>query len=167
MPVHSVMTTNLNLTLAPVSETPRAGRPVSVLVIYENIPARIRIQQCCWMLMRELSREFNFECSWYGFDDLKHPRVAMRARAAAANADVILFSVSVDTELPPAVRTWVESWIRYKTDQDTALAALLNKPNSARKRSSIWEYLSEIARRAGMSFLPEIVPPRHLCARAA
>jgi hypothetical protein len=138
--------------------------PLGVLVIYEDFPARLRIQHVYWMLMRELSDEFNFDCSWYGFQDLEIPRSAARASAAAANADLILFSVDLETELPPAVKSWIESWIGVKAAQDAALAALLNNVHRRNKRRMpIWKYLSGIAQRAGMSFLPEIIGRGQVC----
>jgi hypothetical protein len=136
--------------------TPNA--PLGIVVIYEDFPARIRIQQVYWMLMRELSNEFDFECSWYGYDDLQNPRRAASAKAAAANADLILFSVDVESEPPPNVKTWVESWIGTKAAQDAALAALLNSGRRRKRhRMPVWNYLNDIAQRAGMSFLPQVV----------
>jgi hypothetical protein len=141
--------------------------PLGIVVIYEDFPARLRVQQVYWMLMRELSKEFDFECSWYGYHDLKNPRAATSAKSAAANADLILFSANVETEPPPAVKTWVESWIGTKAAQDAALAALLNSETRRnRRRMPIWSYLSDIAQRAGMSFLPEIVGPERLSRQA-
>jgi hypothetical protein len=143
--------------------TPSA--PLGIIVVYEDFPARLRIQHVYWMLMRELAHEFDFECSWYGFDDLQNARAASSARAAAAGADLILFSVNIDTDPPPAVKTWIESWIGTKAAQDAALAALLNGAKRRhRRRVPIWNYLSQIAQRAGMSFLPEIIGPDRACA---
>ena len=143
------------------------GAPLGIVVVYEDFPARIRIQHVYWMLARELSGEFEFECSWYGFSDLQNPRAAASASAAAANADLIFFSVNGETEPPPAVKAWVESWIGVKAAQDAALAALLNSAKRRNKRRMpIWSYLSRIAQRAGMSFLPEIIAPKRLCGQA-
>lgn len=138
--------------------------PLGMVVVYQDFPARIRIQHVYWMLTRELSSEFNFDCSWYAFQDLEHPRAASSARAAAANADLILFSVDLDTKLPPAVKSWIESWIGTKSAQDAALAALFNNEKRRNKRTvPIWSYLHRIAQRAGMSFLPEIIGPGRVC----
>lgn len=138
--------------------------PLGLVVVYQDSPARIRVQHVYWMLARELSNEFNLDCSWYAFQDLEHPRVASSARAAAADADLILFSADLDTKLPPAVKTWIESWINSKPAQDAALAALFTNENRRSRRSvPIWNYLNGIAQRAGMSFLPEIIGPGQPC----
>jgi hypothetical protein len=155
----------LKMPVNDLMATPNA--PLGIVVVYEHFPARLRIQQVYWMLMRELSNEFDFECSWYGYDDLQHPRTAASAKAAAANADLILFSADVESEPPPAVKTWVESWIGTKAAQDAALAALLSGQNRRKRKSMpVWNYLSDIARRAGMSFLPQVVGTERICRQA-
>ena len=59
---------------------------------------------------------------------------------------------------------WVESWIGTKGAQDAALAALLNRGTRRKmRRMPIWHYLSRIAQRAGMSFLPETIGPERAC----
>ncbi len=145
----------------PAMATP--GKPLSMVIVYEDFPARLRMQKVLWMLTRKFSRQHDFTCSWYGFDDLKNFRLAAKAHVAATAADLVLFSVNVETEPPETVKAWVESWIELKGTQDAALAALLNKKRSVPHKTSSWKYLNQIAQRAGMSFLPEIIRTEQLC----
>jgi hypothetical protein len=159
-------TTESNHPSAETSST--SGKPLSMVIIFEDLRARLRMQNAFWMLTRKLSKEYEFECFWFGFDELKISRVAARARVAAAAADLILFSVNVETVPPKSVKMWIESWIELKATQDAALAALLNKarrPDS--HKMPVWKYFNHIAQRAGMSFLPEVVASKQLCDEAA
>jgi hypothetical protein len=125
----------------------------------------MRIQQTYWLLMRRLAKEFEFECFWYGFEDLADSHFASSARSAAARTDLILFSVNAETEPPQPLKDWVETWIRSKPSQDAALAALVNETRRSRDRKCpAWSYLRQIAERGGMSFVHETIrAPRPLC----
>ena len=151
----------------PAEILPASGKPLRIVIVYEDLPARLRMQNAFWMLTRKLSKEYDFECFWYGFSELNHSRVAARAQVAAVAADLILFSVNVETEPPESVKSWIESWIELKATQDAAMAALLNRAKRPGKhKMRIWTYLNYMAQRAGMSFLPEIIGTGRLCGQA-
>jgi hypothetical protein len=131
---------------------------LNVLIVSEDASARERVKEVYENLEQQFSREFCFGSSWYDFDGLNDARTAGDAARAAAEADLILFSANAHIEPPDNIKKWVESWIDRKRPGECALGGLINRtPSGDGKGMPIQVYLTEIARRAGMDPIFEIV----------
>ena len=67
----------------------------------------------------------------------------------AVNADIVIVAMKDDSEVPEAVRRWLESVLGCNSGA-TALVALLDRPGAP-----VQPYLEDVARRGGMDFFAQ------------
>lgn len=132
----------------------------SVVVMYADRATRERAIRVCDHMALELSREFDFDFSWWKFDYLRDAKVAKLGAAAAAQADMIIFSAHADGELPATVTSWIESWVSKRDDRPSALVALIGTMEDPQKGlTPAHFYLRNVAQRAKMDYLPHAMVP--------
>jgi hypothetical protein len=128
------------------------------VVIYENKATRDRAIQLCDSLVRNFWSDLSLEFTWWKFDYLHDPEISRLAAEAAARADMILFSAHARRELPPPVKSWIESWLRRREKRSAVLIALVGLATDQFKGlSPIHIYLREIAERGEMDYLPHVL----------
>ncbi|MGC3958098.1 MAG: hypothetical protein QM813_09225 [Verrucomicrobiota bacterium] len=139
-------------------------RPSGILravAVYEDPRAIARMYDIYTRLANRFSIEFEFECVWFEFVELRILHHAKRAAAAALEADLILFSANVDSDPPEAVKSWVGDWLTQKQGKNTALAALLNQNRRTTRPAPIFlNYLRAVADKAGMCFISQLTTAR-------
>ncbi|MBV8330248.1 MAG: hypothetical protein JOZ61_07255 [Verrucomicrobia bacterium] len=62
----------------------------------------------------------------WNFDVLEIREVRNDAATASKQADLMIVSVSVRTELPGSVRAWLDMWLELLDDEHPALVAFFN-----------------------------------------
>jgi hypothetical protein len=137
-------------------------RQLQTILVYEDLAAAVRAQGVIHRLATELRPEFELHSQVWKFDLLRHPQLKDEAKAEAIEADVIIISAHSDTELPPLITGWIESWLPDKIGRYSSLIALFNRDvesadpevegsPSARPQSAS-EYLRRTAEIGGMDF---------------
>ncbi|MEK7686428.1 MAG: hypothetical protein AAB466_13515 [Verrucomicrobiota bacterium] len=134
------------------------AKPFTILIAYEDAVTLVRAQYIFQHLSQELGDDLKFECFWVKFDELKTADFARRAANSATQADLVVFSAHAGRELPDLVKEWIEIWLPGKNYQESALVALVGLPDDQQRGvTPIHVYLSEVAERAHMDFLSQVV----------
>lgn len=95
-----------------------------IVMIYEDMAAGRTAEH----FVNSLIREFNDGCDCFqdlwNFKVLAIPEIAGLAAIAAANADVVIVSISSGGALNSTVKGWIESWVRLVEREDLALIVI-------------------------------------------
>ena len=90
----------------------------------------------------------------WDLNELRKTPVFPQAVRAAAGADVLVISIRDAGELPLFLRVWIDAWIPRRARRHGTLVALIGVPAERGAQSgSAYQYLKEVARRAGLDFL--------------
>lgn len=141
------------------------GEAFSIVVAYEDTAARDQAIILCDHLVGQLWEDFEFDVNWLRFDYLADPRIAADAIAAAANADMVIFSARSEGELPPAAKSWIDSWVIKRDKRESVLVSVIGAATDPTKEvSPMHLYLREVARLAGMDYLSSLAdgPPESI-----
>jgi hypothetical protein len=144
------------LALMHGSDESSARQHARAVVIYETAPARDRATQFC----RQLSEHQAFDIDWYLFDVLGEAGSATHAAHKASLADLVLFSMTFNGDLPREVKLWIEIWLGQRREREGAIVGLvLDRPRDLLVGVSLKEiYLRHTATRAGMDYLSHATP---------
>jgi len=138
------------------SQSPEEGEVFSALVAYEDATTRDRAMGICDRIVQKFWKDVGFDFSWWRFDFLRDSDIIQAAAQAAARADLIFISAHATRELPSAVQTWIETWLRRRESKRGVLAALIGtEEDTLRGLTPIHVYLREAAQRANMDYLPQ------------
>lgn len=149
----------MNNTLTMPGEASQAPEEkLSGVVIYEDRTTRDRAIQLCDGLVRNFWSDLSLEFTWWKFDYLRDVEISRIAVEAATRADLVLFSAHARRQLPAAVESWIESWLRRKETRSAVLVALIGlASDQIQGLSPIHIYLREVADRAQMDYLPHVL----------
>ncbi len=125
----------------------------SIAVVYESPSARQRAVCFCDDLVKRVWALEPFDVSWWSFSQLEDTSTAMQASDKACEAELIVFAVQPDGELPPEVTAWIETWVQRRGDREGSLIGLLETENEISPKHF---YLRAVAHRGGMDYLTEI-----------
>jgi hypothetical protein len=144
------------LRLPHVGKRPSASA-CAVVVAYEDTATRDRAMLLCDHLVERLWEDIDLEISWWTFDYLRDPQIAADAASAADAADLVIFSAHPDHLLPPAVKSWIETWAVSREDRESALVALIARADEPIAGVSPTHlYLRSVAQRARMDYLADL-----------
>ena len=130
------------------------------VVVYEDPATHVRARQTYDYLVAHTGNELGFQFSWWSFDLLQEGGWAEAAAGIAAAADLVIFSTRLGRELPPGVKTWIESWIARRAGRPGAIAAVFSPPRAETAGTSGRRaYLANMAKIAGMDFLAHEAEP--------
>jgi hypothetical protein len=138
----------------------RGNGACQVVVVYEDTSCRTGAMLVCNRLVQEFWTEIEFKFSWWRFDYLRDSLLAASAARAACKADLILVSAHSNRPFPGPLVQWIESWTSRRTGNGALMGLFWANNGQADAASPKQIYLRQIARRAGMEFLPTL--PRHL-----
>ena len=130
------------------------GEAFSIVVAYEDTATRDQAIVLCDHLVRKLWGDFEFDVSWLRFDYLADPRIATDAMAAAATADMVIFSAHAGRELPQPVKSWIKSWVVKRDNRESVLVSVIGVASDPMKEvSPMHLYLRDVALQARMDYL--------------
>jgi hypothetical protein len=128
-------------------------KPVfKAVLIYEDFAAGVRARWFCEKLVGTL--EGTLEEHMWNFDVLGIREIRNLAASTARRADVVIVSVSGDTELPGTIRAWLDIWLWILEEETPALVALFNS-SASQKIASVRAYLQQLARCRGIDFFQQ------------
>lgn len=128
---------------------PGHGASVKVVIAYDNLDVARRAEAVYERLSHRLQETFAFQQRLWRFDVLEEDSLRAQAVRDAADADIVIVAMQDDSEVPEAVRNWLESLLG-RTPGAAALVALLQT-----HRAPVQPYLEDVARRGGMDFFAQ------------
>jgi len=129
--------------------SPEADLSVKVVIAYDNLDVAKRAEAVYDRLTERLDETFEFQQRLWRFDVLEEESLRAQAVRDAVDADIVIVAMKDDSEVPEAVRRWLESLLGRNSGA-TALVALLDRPGA-----SAQPYLEDVARRGGMDFFAQ------------
>ncbi len=136
------------------SSSGRQTAPVfKVVIAYEDFATARRAQQAFDFLSQNLSHQWQVTSQMWKFELLSPRQLRDMAASDAATADVVMVACHDDSELPPHVRSWIETWTRRRGRIVALVAVLDGTPAQAKGPRSPQPYLEGVAKRAGVEFL--------------
>lgn len=144
------------LALMHRSDESSARNQARGVVFYETALAREPAAEFC----RHLTDDHSMTIDWFSFDALSEAASAARATRKASIADLLLFSMTFDGDLPREVKTWIEGLLVERHEREGAIVGLiLDRPQNISVEVSLKEiYLRHTAKRAGMDYLSHGTP---------
>ena len=134
------------------------GDLFSAVVLYEDLATRDRAMEICDRLVHKFWADVEFEFSWWRFDFLHDSALAGDAVRLAARSELILLAAHAGRELPPQVKSWIESWLPIREPGFGVLVAMIGtEADRLRGLSPIHVYLREAAQQANMDYLPQVI----------
>ena len=150
--------------MSPLTHIPRLEPPghelaseikgdFSMVIAYDDLITRAPASKVCEPLLQQFGEEFDFQCTWWRYDFLKHPQLLAEAVEDAAHADVIIISAHADKGLPLAARDWIQKWAKRRLHQFSAVVALIGREEGSEADSGETEaYLRKLATDLNMDF---------------
>lgn len=126
----------------------------NVAVIYEGPEAREKGVGFCDALVERFWTRCALEVSWLAFESIPKEESASELLKKVAMADLVVFVVASNRELPLHVHAWVEEWLRLRGEREGGLVALA--PEGKLSGTGPHAFLRQVAHRAGMDFLTEL-----------
>jgi hypothetical protein len=131
----------------------RADIPAfSVVIAYEDFATGKQAKRAYDFLAANLSHEWRVTSQMWKFDVLGNPELRVMAAKDAAMASLIIVSCRGDRELPPEVKTWIDTWLGYKGDAVALVALFGCLPEQAPHALAIQAYLEGVAKRGYKEF---------------
>jgi hypothetical protein len=126
----------------------------SVVVVYEDIAGRQKATHVCDHLVQRFWAGCEFQVDWWTCAMLDQSDEARIAAGKAAEADLIIFALLPEGELPISVTHWVETWIQLRSEREGALVDLSSQEaTSSEVTGDRQMYLRSAAHRGGMDYL--------------
>jgi hypothetical protein len=130
-----------------------------VAVMCEDAASRDRAVEVFNRISATFRGELAFAISCWNFGELAEAECARSAAAAAASADIIMYSTRV-VELPVTVGERLDGFAQPKGESGFALAFLLTNPdNPSASIGNMISRLTQVAHRLGMDFVPLMPMP--------
>jgi hypothetical protein len=129
----------------------------SIAVIYENAEARQTGVAFCDALVGRFWGQFEFDVSWWSFDEFENGDSAQAAAKKASGADFVVFATRYGERVPRYFRNWIDMWLNQRGEHEGALVSLCSAGARAHFETGTMSlYLRSVAHRAGMDYLTEI-----------
>jgi len=143
----------------PEPQTENAGPKEcwSVVVIYEDKPARARAMAVCDHLMEQFWPEVEFSFHWWRSDFLEDFALSEAAAESAAGADFILVSGDSERDFSSGIRRWFETCCIRRGRREGALLDLTGSiASQSGDLSRKHAFLRDFARRASLEYLARL-----------
>jgi hypothetical protein len=111
-----------------------------------------RADEFCRGLSRDLAPNCIIAKEIWLFSQLCVPGLRAIAAGETALSQLIIISVHHAETLPDGVQTWIDLWLKQRSNHSIVMLALFD-PVYQGVSSSIRAYLQEVAKRGGMEFL--------------
>ncbi len=136
----------------------KKGDLFSAAVLYEDLVTRDRAMEICGRLVHKFWADVEFEFSWWRFDFLNDSALAGDAARLAARSELVLLAAHASRELPTMVTNWIGSWLPIREPGFGVLVAMIGtEADQLKGLSPIHVYLREVAQRANMDYLPQVI----------
>ena len=89
--------------------SPGAELSVKVVIVYDNLDVAKRAEAVYDRLTQRLEETFEFQQRLWRFDVLEEESLRAQAVRDAVDADIVIVAMKDDSEVPEAVRRWLEA----------------------------------------------------------
>ncbi|HET9804080.1 MAG TPA: hypothetical protein VFP96_12640 [Candidatus Acidoferrum sp.] len=129
----------------------------SVAVIFEDAKSQERAITFCDSLVRKFWADFEFDVGWWSFEGLKHPDASKEALDKSLAANLVVFAVRSQRELPAHIHQWTSDWLHRRGNLEGTLVGLFDSAEDSNvEPACVQAFLRHCAHAAGMDFLTEI-----------
>lgn len=129
----------------------RPARKIGITIIYENLVSAARALRACEFLRNEAAAVSSLDVNVWNMAILGEDSIRTQAASAASRADVVIVSASARDGVPPAFRSWVDSWLWLNQKRRCALFALFGD-HTGPAAASMASYLRRQAVPRGIDF---------------
>jgi CheY-like chemotaxis protein len=133
---------------------PVANRILRAVVICEDAATGQRADEFCDGFAETIGEGCQIKKNKWDFDRLYIPEIRNLAASAAADADIVFFSVSGKKDLPVEIRAWVEMWSWLIDNNKPILAAIFGESPETTHVPVIRSYLRTIAAAKRIDYFP-------------
>jgi hypothetical protein len=145
----------MNLTLSHDWKTNRK-QAFNVTIIYEAEADGIHAKLVSDQLACSLAGDRELNLNVWSFRVLGIPNIRNIAASAAAEADIVIFSMSGTTPLPPHTEEWIETWAWLINRSRPGVITLF--ANTGAWSDPIRDRLHRIAKRKDLDFVAAVCP---------
>lgn len=124
---------------------------IRVSAVHEDFATGARVDDFCETLARCLGVGCEVSKELWPLTELRTPKLRAIAAGEAATADMVVISVHHSEALPGEVKSWIDLWLRQKSNRATVLSALFD-PLHLGSSSSIQAFLQGVAQKGKMEF---------------
>jgi hypothetical protein len=128
----------------------------SVVVVYEDTPAREAAVAFCDELTKRFWESCDFDLGWWSFGELLRTDSGHAATALAVEADMVVFATHPEGEFSEPIRAWMEGWLLRRGDREGALVAVVGPSALHGRPAEKCLLLRSAAHRAGMDYLTQV-----------
>lgn len=128
------------------------------VLAYEDYVTGTRARIALDKVIRGLGDRFAFVRNTWKFTVLDLPYLREIASAEAAEADMVIIAAYEGRDLPPAVHSWLDSWISRRNGEGGCLLALLIDYEDQLQPGApapVCNYLRSLAAKAKMDYLTQ------------
>jgi hypothetical protein len=126
----------------------------SIVVIYDAPAGREQAMHACDHLVQRFWAESELEVTWWSSAMLERSEMAGKAVEKAIGADLVIFALEPEEELPLCLKDWIETWLSRRGDREGALVDLMSRDTEAINVAGERQmYLRHAAHRGGMDYL--------------
>lgn len=155
--MHNKIIDNSRASMAPANDL-----TLNVVMVYEDFSTGYRAMSVYDMLARELGPGWLYNQNMWKFEVLERPKLKPIAVHDAEDADVIIVAAHAETDLPPAVKSWIRMWMPSKREDPAALVALIEteaEDEGKERDFPAVSYLRSIADKVPMDFFSHVFGP--------
>ena len=126
--------------------------PFELVIVFEDTTTRNRSFDLCENLSERL-KDSDLKTHRWHLNDFSNAALRERSAKVAAQARMIVLSLRAGSQIPDALRQWMNLWLPSKALRSSALVTLVaGAPQQDPVHEPIQEQLRRVADRAGMDF---------------
>ena len=128
------------------------SKRLAVSAVHEDSATGARAEEFCEALLTGLGRQCEFTKEMWLLTELRTAQLRAIAAKEAASADLVIVSVHHAEALPDEVKSWIDLWLKQRSNRSAVLLALFD-PLHLGTSSSMQAFLGDVARRGKMEFI--------------
>jgi hypothetical protein len=147
--------------LEPNTRMDESEKEIAVMILYDDLAAAQWAGEVFSSIGESPENNLRFRLQPWRLDFLADPDWADVATAEAAEAELLVVSMSRPSRLPVVIEKWLRAWLNNKHGSDAAVVVLSDKKSgNALGNATRLEFLRRAATEAGVNFF-SVLPPHH------
>jgi hypothetical protein len=132
----------------------KSTRSFNSVLLYEDSNSGERAWEFYEKLSRKFQGDFEFRHLMWSFSVLRDSQTLRLAVKSAADANLIILSLSGHAGLPPSVKNWVQRWSSLARGRNAAVVSLLDDNKNADATAEMHAYLRQLLGSRKIDFFP-------------